>query len=82
MPNSMTHGLLLHPTYSPARACETLRCQWRYWAVTACQASRCPHRWQREEAEDRARRENKDRGAGEHVMVQSVDLHAHPRREG
>lgn len=65
----MIPGLLLHPTYSPAPACTALVCKWRYWAVTACQASRCPHRWQREDAEDRAKRES----------VQPVDPHTRGR---
>ena len=65
--SDLTHGLRLHPSYSPTQACETLVCKWRYWALSACKTSRCPHRWQREDAEDRAKRE----------ADKSVGLHAH-----
>jgi hypothetical protein len=50
-----------HPTYSPALACESLACQWRFYTITACVEQFCPHRWQRIGAADRARREEEDR---------------------
>jgi hypothetical protein len=51
----------LHPSYSPTGVCEALACKWRGYAVTACKTEGCGHGWQREAAEDRARREAKDK---------------------
>ena len=50
----------LHPTYSPAQACEALACKWRGYPVAVCKAEGCGTRWAREATEDRARCERKD----------------------
>jgi hypothetical protein len=49
----------LYPSYSPAPPCEALECSWRAFNIDACREECCPYRWQREGAEDRARRETK-----------------------
>ena len=53
----MTPGLLLHPTYSPALACETLECTRRHFRIDACREEGCGYRWMREGAENRKSRE-------------------------
>ncbi len=41
--------------------CDTLNCDMRAEPVEACRKRGCGFRWQREAAEDRKRREEKDR---------------------
>ena len=41
--------------------CAALGCAMQTQPVETCRDHRCPHRWQREAKEDRARREEKDR---------------------
>jgi hypothetical protein len=44
-----------HPTYSPTSPCEALKCDLRQQDIRFCVRQFCPHRWQRQGAEDRAR---------------------------
>jgi len=48
-------GMNAHPSYVPAPACQALSCTWRSFLIDVCREERCPHRWQREAVEDRAR---------------------------
>ena len=45
--------------------CSVLGCAMQDEPLTVCVDHRCPHRWQREAAEDRKRREEKNRNAVE-----------------
>lgn len=56
--------------------CATLGCAMREQPVETCRDHRCPHRWQREAAEDRKRREEKDRQRGM-VAARIANLPAH-----
>jgi hypothetical protein len=56
---------VVDPRYSPAAACEAYSCAWRSFPVSACREACCPFEWQRAEAEDRRRREEKDAKAKE-----------------
>lgn len=49
-----------HPTYATTEVCEALTCTRRAYRIDDCREEGCGHRWQREAAEDRARREVKD----------------------
>jgi hypothetical protein len=42
-------------------ACETLACTRRAYRIDACREEGCGVRWQREAAEDRAKREAQDK---------------------
>jgi hypothetical protein len=52
--------ITVHPTYSPTGACEALECPRRASRVDVCREEGCAYRWQREAAEDRARRDERD----------------------
>jgi len=45
-------GVSPHPSYSPAPPCEALKCDRRAFRIDACREESCPHRWQREGAEE------------------------------
>ena len=49
-----------HPTYAPTSPCDALACDVRQHAIRYCIEKFCPHRWQRQGAEDRARDAERD----------------------
>ena len=57
--------MILHPSYSPALACESLSCQWRHYAIASCVKQFCPYRWQRIGAQDKASRQEADQREAE-----------------
>ncbi|MHB1025786.1 MAG: hypothetical protein ACYC24_08790 [Desulfobacteria bacterium] len=72
----------LHPTYSPAQACEALSCDGRVLPVGDCRKRGCGFRWQREGAEDRARREEKDAVHRHGDVDHRDDEHVHGEQAG
>ena len=61
----MIHGLNAYPFYVPTGPCEVLECTFRVHQIEVCREEGCGYRWQREAAEDRKRREEKNRNAVE-----------------
>lgn len=49
-----------HPSYSPTSPCDALKCDLRQHAIRVCAETFCPHRWQRQGAEDQARDRERD----------------------
>jgi hypothetical protein len=45
--------MTIYPLYCPTSPCEALVCSTRAHRVAVCREKGCPHRWQREAAEDR-----------------------------
>jgi len=50
-----------YPLYVPASPCEVLECSFRVHRIGVCREEGCGYRWAREAAEDRGRREERDR---------------------
>lgn len=55
--------MTIYPLYCPTSPCEALVCSTRAHRVAVCRKKGCPHRWQREAAEDRERSDEYDRNA-------------------
>jgi hypothetical protein len=70
-PSDPIPGLNLYPLYQATGPCDALECQTRAHVLAVCFEQHCPHAWQRQAAEDRARREEQD---GEIIAGPSGDV--------
>ena len=54
--------------------CSALGCALQDQPIKVCRDHRCPHRWQRESREDRAKREEKDRGRPSRPLPRDLSM--------
>lgn len=66
--------MTVYPLYCPTSPCEALVCAIRAHRVAVCREKGCPHRWQREGAEDRARSDEH----GPNAMREADEIHKLP----
>ena len=64
--------MIPHPTYALTDPCEALGCAMRQHDIRFCTEQYCPHRWQRQAAQDKARdkeREEREKEAKRRYVI-------------